>query len=435
VNRRGLRIAVGVAAVLLGACTSPPAAVDRQDEAVGIVLQGRVFAETDYPFVEWPREDTAITLVANETNVLQARRTATYYWPLTNSIRTDREQLDEPVGDTLRITADDGLSTSRPLTSWVLQRTEGERNELFVGAEAETAFAAFEQGRDAYLRDDVAYRDAMRRYRSEVDELVRQSRASGRELDGSALPPTPEPPEAFRVQSTPIADGYVLALDPGRYTVELLDASGRAIPGASRDLHVVPRGPAQISYRVVPEDRWTDPDRSDPDAGPINARPGSVLYLEPFWTRGYDVGSWRSLSEPQARTAGRAGTTWIEAGGEVPTDALDVGGTRVRLDRYDVVQRPGRRLGYEIVPTRGERAPDLTAFRVEVGSDAPLALDLVGIDAADTRQIGPVSERSPMLVAVLLPLAPLGAWMVVAERRRRRLRALQGVGLSGEDTT
>jgi hypothetical protein len=338
------------------------------------VYNGTEYHGTFYP----PSEDT-LYILADITNIISPRNTLVYFWPATNELKADWDNLNEVVDGTLEIV---------------------QGGEVIDTLDREQLFDDVTQGK---LKEEP--------------------------------PPPPEQPAPFLFFSTGIHDGFALTLPAGTYTIRLRDNDGQIVADSERELVVFSPQREGVGYTVVPQDKWTIPDQSDDPSQILYARGGTVIYLQPFAEEEYNEQFFTRLETPQDATSSADRWMWVHLQpqdgqylevlhGDQVVDSVD-------KKAYVVKQLPGTALGYEILDQEKaedersrSRTPDFEGYEIEAAPDQPsMTIRLVDADGKVIRG----SEREIKLVdpqfssmLFILPAIPLlvGGGMIFWRKRR-----------------
>ncbi|TAK26013.1 MAG: hypothetical protein EPO26_01320 [Chloroflexota bacterium] len=358
-------------ATLVTAFSSGSARADVSARETRFVYGLNLFTGTEYTGTFAPPSVDTIYVLADETAVLDPKRTEIYFWPLTNEYRPDWTALSELVPGTLEVTPRGGVPRPIELTDYVVQfdRARGIGNgRISLGDQANADRAAFERERAEYLEELRVYTDG-------VERLTREMEAA-RQRPAPAAPPAPlaEPP-AFTLFSTDLARGFPVKLSPGEYAIQVRSSDGTIVPDSARRLVAIAARRQGVGYEVVPQAKWTYPERSSDPSNTIYTAPSGVIYLQPFHAVEFNALEYARLQNPQDLQATANRWTWVHVS-PIEGGSLRVGGETLRAAEYVVEQLPGAALGYSVVPlqrrpdeppvgTPGSRSVDLVAFRVE----------------------------------------------------------------------
>ncbi len=390
----------------------------------GQVFDGLVYRSAFYP----PSVDT-IYLLADQQSILSPRRTMVYFWPLANAYKADWNALNEVVTGKLEILGGSELVATIPQESYVIQWPEGPDGpqEVYTGAEAEARYQAFIALRKAYQEALWAHNDAMQQYYEDL-RRVQEAREQGQQVE---LPEEPSEPEPPRIYSTPVSQGSVVSLPAGRYAVRVCADDGSIAPGSQKKLIVFAPRRQGLGYQIVPQEKWTRPERTDDPADVIYAREGTVLYLQPYVEEEYNDLYYTRLEEPQSLSGRKDRWTWVyvrpfeEAGNLI----LDFGNQTVEVlvRPYRVEQLPGSTLGYKVVdydPAAEKRPPDFVAYQLFVDANhASYSLQLQDAGGkavfGSQRQVRRVREVNSWALYFLagLPLT-VGCFLLVSRHER-----------------
>jgi len=424
-------VGLGLAVPLSDSVAQPP---ERQRQ---LVFGGNVWNGYDVVSTFYPPSVRTIYLLAGATSILTARETLVYFWPIENVYRADWESLNEVVTGTLEVSSGGGRVQRIEQTTYVIQYPDGPegRPMLYVGGEALDRYRAFQVARDAYNEALRAYYEAEKAYQATLDE-ARQRQERGEQV---LLPEPPQQPEDFTWLSTPPNPGFPLNLSPGDYHVRLLLPSGQVAPGSERTLTVIAPHRFGVTYRLVPEARWTTPERSDDPAQVLYARPGTTVYLQPMRAMLVNDLAYTRLEDPQSRAGRPDRWRWVDieplVGGLLE---VTIEGQQVTIPQlpYTVRQLPGAALGYEVIdydPAQ-RRGPDIVGYRLTVNAAGSFVMrDQAGSPLPGSeRAMRPVRPLSDIALGslVLLPLA-VGGWIITARHQRwtaegRRIRGVAG---------
>jgi hypothetical protein len=381
-----------------------------------------VFDGAQYVTSFAPSSVGTLYLLADSEAVLDPKLTEVYYWPLTNDWRADFGALNELVPGALelsqggrvvaRVELDDYLLQIDPARGWAGGR-------LFVGPAAHQARRAFEQERADDLERLRRYGEAAEAHMRRLEE-ARAASAAGTPL---AVPEPPETPPPLTLYSGDVGRGFVLRLAAGAYALRLRDAGGALVPGSEKRLVAIAPRRQGVGYEVVPQEKWTMPERADDPANALYTTPGGALYLRPFAALELNELEHARLRNPQDLSGAANRWTWVHTT-PIEGATLRVDGRTLALERFAVRQLPGAALGYTIVPHQGSGRPDLVAYRVEA-PDGPGALSLALVDARGDELAGSGRElralAAPPEWALALPvlLPPLVGATVLLWRRER----------------
>ncbi|MDR7402712.1 MAG: hypothetical protein QN155_10855 [Armatimonadota bacterium] len=368
-----------------------------------------------------------IYLLAHHSSVISARETLVYYWPITGEYRADWSSLNVSIPGMLEVVQDGRVVASFTAQPYVIQYPQGpDRGPsiLYTGSEAWARYEEFVAARERWRQAMAQYLRARQRHLETLARL-RHGRPGGT----TNVPPPPREPPPFLRFSTEVHDGFIVSVPAGRYTIRLRQPDGRVRAGSQRTLVSFTHRRESIGFTIVPQARWTVPERADDPLSVIYARADQVLYFQPFAEREYNDLAYARLLNPQSREGRPDAWRWQYTHPQ-PAASLVIRGpggvSRVDRRGFRVVQTPGEALGYEVVePTPGQDA-DFDAYRVRVQGRMEVAL----IDEAG--RILPGSSRSiriprsgPTWPLTLIPAIPLTIGATAVARRRQRLHAFR----------
>ena len=423
--------------LLLLLLTTAPIHAQEPDKTETFVYGGQVYNGLGYISAFYPPSVDAIYLLADRPNILSPRRTLVYFWPLSGDYKADWSSMNQTVPGRLEILDGNQVVATVSQESYVIQWPQGPEGpqKVYTGAEAETRYQAFADVRQAYQEALWAHNEAMQQYYEAV-RRAREAREQGQQVE---LPEEPKEPEAPEIFSTPVGQGGIVNLPAGRYAVRVRSNDGSVVAGSEKELIVFGPRRQGLGYQIVPQEKWTRPERTDEPEDVIYARQGAVLYLQPFEEREYNDLFYTRLKEPQSQSGHEDRWAWVhvrpfeEAGNLV----LDFGRQTVEVlaKPYRVEQLPGSALGYKVVdydPATENRPPDFVAYQLFVDANhASYKLQLRDTEAktviGSQRQVRRVSEINSWALYFLaaLPLT-VGGSMLVSRRERltRGRRAL-----------
>ena len=434
-NYNGLRkYAKGLRLLLLMLFLLPASSLLAQtpEKTREFVYGVNAFTGLEYEGIAYPRTVNTIYLMADVVNIVSPRESMVYFWPITNELRVDWDELNETVHGTLEIVQRGQVVSTIEQTQYVVQYPDGlgtGRPFVYTDEEAERQFQEFQRLRIEFRDTVFAYYEATRNYRQELDE-----KAKAGTLEGEP-PPPPEEPAPFIFYSTSVNDGYPITLAAGRYQIRVRDADGQIVPESTRNLIAFAPTREGVTYSIIPHDRYTFPEGSNDPSQVIYARAGTVFYLQPSAELEYNDFYLTRLSSPQSTEGNIDQWAWLPLR-EVKQGTLEVvenGQVVDRIERrnYVVRQITGNTLGYEIhdqettdIERLRERRPDFAGYAIEVKSGQPsFRIRLVD----ENGEILPGSERDIHLVNTAaagnlyaLPLLPLGVGLCLVLWRRSR---------------
>lgn len=384
-----------------------------------------------------PVVDT-IYLMSTETSILSPRITSVYYWPITNDYRASWNVLNEIVAGELEIIR--GLQTVETIeqTTYTIHFRTGRgstnKPDLYIGADAESAYAQFQADQRAYREAALAYEQAREAWLA----AAREAQKNG--IPPDQFPPGPVEPAPLNTFSTGLNSGFPVKLAAGNYRIRVKATDGTIVPESERRLVVFSPRRTAVGYEVVPEQRWTFPEESNDLEGAILGADNTVVYLKPFVTREYPTVAYARLQNPQDASVAQAGE-WTWVAGEPIEDAIleQVSGGRILeqipLQAYTVKQTPGGEYGYEILEYSAS-TPDVTPRIDFVGFRLPLASDnrnlSVQLRASDdtlllgsNRAVRVGGTNSPILLGLisLLPLLAGAGILWWRQQQTSRIRS------------
>lgn len=406
-----------------------PAQAQEPDKTEAFVYGGQLFNGLGYISAFYPPSVDTIHLLADQQNILSPRRTLVYFWPLANAYKADWPSMNQVVGGNLEILDGNEVVVSVPQEGYVIQWPQGPNGPqgIYTGTEAESHYQAFVAVQKAYQEAIWAHNDAMQQY-YEAIKRAQEAREQGQQVE---LPDEPQEPEPPKIYSTPVGQGSVVNLPTGQYTVRVRGDDGSIVPGSEKKLVVFGPRRQGLGYEIVPQEKWTRPERTDDPGDVIYARQGAVLYLQPYVEEEYNDLYYTRLEDPQSGSGRKDRWTWVhvrsfeEAGNLI----LDFGGQAVEVlaKPYRVEQLPGSALGYKVVgydPATEKRPPDFVAYQLFVDANhASYSLQLRDTDGkavfGSQRQVRRVREVNSWAFYFLagLPLTA-GGFLLVSRHER-----------------
>lgn len=314
--------------------------------------------------------------------------------------------------------------TVLPRQPYVIQYPHGPDSGpavLYVGEEAERRYRAFVEARDRYRDATAQYLEARRRYLEALDTAA-AARQHGVTV---TLPPAPEEPEPFQLFSSEVHEGFLINLPAGRYTVRVRAPDGQLVEGSERSLVAFSHRREAVGFTIVPQTRWTVPERADEPASTIYARQDQVLYFQPFAAREYNDLAYTHLTNPQSAEGRSDGWRW-EYTQSLAGNRIQVAGASgvetITSRPYRVEQKTGEALGYEVIERPVGQTADFTGFKVQVYGTMRVALvDASGRPVRGSERIVRVPRLGPAWPLGIIPLLPLTLGAAVVAWRREQL--------------
>lgn len=422
--------------LVMGANLVPTLYAQTPEKRAGMAYAGWVFDGSGYRQLFSPEQAPTLYLLAGQPSAVHAHRTLLYYWALTNRYMADWEGMDESLTGTLEVLQAGRVVIRVEPTPVSLVLPNGTSSAsaamLTTGEEAGQQYFRYGALMDAYWKELNEYADESAAYEAQMQEAMRQVGAGEKNV---AVPTPPAEPSQPTLLVTEPVSAFVLNLQEGRYTLEVRDADGHVTPGSERA--VVVFGPRRqgLSYTVIPEDKWTQPQQSFTSNDALYLADGAVFYLQPRVAQEYNEAFYRKLKDPQDEQGREDRWIWVQQ--SLVSDSFvevhrpgrpDV---HIVMQPYWVVQEAGAALGYRILDDdpEGESGgmPTFRAHRMEVQPGDPLAgiwlRDSQGQAVASSeRQVRSVEERwrGWLYLPAVVPLA--AAIGLSARRRATRAR-------------
>jgi hypothetical protein len=380
-----------------------------------------------------PPSVSTIYLFADQVAVLDPKLTEVYFWPITGDHRADFTALNQLVEGKLEITLGGRALQTINLTEYLVQIDPGAGNasgQVHLGGAASERWNAFLAERAAYVARLRAHAEATAEFNRQLDE------ARARGVPPASTTPPPEP-SAFSLYSSEVGRGFAITLPAGTYGLRLRGPDGAIVADSQKQLEVVAPRRVGIGYDVVPQEKWTRPERASDEADVIYVDAGSVVFLQPHAAIELDAVAHARMRNPQDAEATPGRWTWLNVGA-LPPSGMTAAGRTIQRGEFAVEQLPGAALGYRVVPQTeradSTRPPDITAYRIEAPpTRGAVRAALLGPDGRElpgsARQIVVLSNVKwwQLLLPAIIPLA-IGLTIIL----RRRQQVLTTRSLSAE---
>jgi hypothetical protein len=300
-----------------------------------------------------PSTIDTLYLISGESSVIAPRQTMLYYWPITHRYEADWLAKNEFVEGVLEIKKGNTLVTSLDAQDYVIQYDSVDpeaTRTLAIGADAQIAYDTFLTKRKEYQDQQNAYTQAFQAYTDEVSRIV--SEAEGKTLTSSDFPPEPEKTASFTLFSTEVNQGFIIALDEGTYSMSFRLPDGTIQPGSEKKLVIFEKIQDGVAYKVIPSERWTDPDYSKEMDGVIYTPENTTIYLEPYLQSQYNEMAYQHMVDPQNTTSRADRNIWVSfetyPGGRLVVTQSGGAPQEKPIERYKVTQLKSSGLGYAI---------------------------------------------------------------------------------------
>ena len=435
--------AIACGALTLVLAIMPWALADTPPSERQLAYALEVFEGVGYASSFAPLSEDTIYLLAGRDNALSPRYTMIYYWPLSRAYHADWNVLNEPVeADWLEILRGRSSIQNISPTVFSVAFPDGygsRKSELYWGEDAEEGYLRFQEQRKEYYVRMREYRNAMQEYQRAYEEYT-DAMLDETITEKPPAPIRPEEPLPFLLVVTPPTQGFRINLPPGNYRIGLKGTEGEIIPGSEKRLVVFSHRRQGIGYNILPESRWTKPERSDDPQETIyvDGKSNAALYLQPFLEAEFNEAHYRSLLDPQDHSGGENRWVWahFEAYGQATMSLFDPGGDEepflLEEKPFNVIQSPGQRLGYEVVEykpeTMGGQRPAFTGFELRLtdqqGRLAFWLLDPGGaVVEGSEREVRWIPQHRP-LIQYLWLCAPLFTGLSAYLFRRSQVKRM-----------
>lgn len=335
---------------------------------------------TDYGSGFVPQQIDEIYLVANTRNALTPLETSVYFWPITGQYMADWASQREPVSGVLEVIKGGKVIETVSLQDCTLRYPEGLAGssvELLAGDEAVLAYQEYVDAVAAFDRAALAYQEAMREYEAQIAAMFRAMREEGKTYTREEIPVAPVEPSIPQFYVRSIQQSFMLELDPGRYTIRMVQ-DGSVIEGSEKTLVAFAPRRRGLTFTVRPEESWTVPLLSNEEAQTLYLGEEAPFYLQAYDAEEFNLHDYSRLVEPSKPAAGmgaRGEYTWMAVSSQRDDLVLRVyeGNQLVaEIDQrpYYVAQTQSSSLGYTIIewdPMRREMIgtqPTMRAFRL-----------------------------------------------------------------------
>ena len=299
-----------------------------------------VIASTHQGYVSFfsPPQVTELYILADRQHVISPRRTRVYYWSIDREYKPDWAALNERLDGTLEILDARGRLIQEMEKDWyvlVPNLDGGGSGSLLIGDQSQARYEQYQERRQAYLNRVSAYDQALKVY------LEQQEAGEG----GLVRPPVlPEPFNEVDIQVPQQA--FIISLPPGTYNLRLRDPAGDIVADTERRMIVISSRRQGVGYNVIPEEKWTRPERSDESDDRIYYTPADTnLYLQARRILEFNEFEFTRLTEPQNTTASNERWVWVPMedmlDNSLLISATDLTQQQVTADIFAVEQLPG----------------------------------------------------------------------------------------------
>lgn len=294
-----------------------------------------------------------IYLIADHVNVISARFTDVYYWPITNEYRADWNALNLIIEGQIEIIKDGTIYQVVDLDYYVRQfdaLDQQNTTRFYFGDDAIQAREDFEQKQQQYRQDLFDYHQLLNEFRQEFQQAL--SDLQDGLITEEQLPERPEAFDDFTLFSTDLLKGFKILLPEGRYTIQFRTREGDIIPDSQKNLTVFSHIREGIGYKIIPEERWTAPEYTQDYTEIVYTLRNKTFYLEPFYQKQYNQLHYIRMNNPQDTQARTDHSIWVphrSAENVLLRLVSDTGIVEKEIHQFNVQQLPGARLGYEIV--------------------------------------------------------------------------------------
>jgi hypothetical protein len=415
----------------------------RTEQLIWTVL---AFNGRDYSPAFAPEASDTIYLLAGVDNFLSARKTLLYWWPVTGEWKTDTESLNVQFPGTLKLRDRRGTVTSTSLQEYTYFNVKGEyelnwnvvtgeaaRRELAKYAEL---YASYYQAAEDFQAKSAAYDEELQSLGARIQKLREEGKDFSALLSRMQTLPRPEEPAAptyYVVPPAAMQQAFILNLDPGTYSIRLINPDGTVMESSEKKAIVHDRSRSNgIGFEVIPGDRWTRPESSVTPSSVLYVDGSADLYLRPFFEEEFNDLAYEKTINNAARGNPNI-AKWVRIQ-QVPHATIEVdrpgSGRSVLTEQpWFVEQATGATLGYIIQPydpagAHKDEEPNLIAFRMPVDRKVTAirfhALNDKGERLAgserELRVVGKIQAAWLLLVLALTPLLVMAVVLLVRAR-------------------
>ncbi|MBI2755535.1 MAG: hypothetical protein HYX52_02395 [Chloroflexi bacterium] len=430
-RHRLIRVLAVLIVLTVPSTPAPSANAQQGSPAEQLIYWPYVTNGGEYRRVAYPTQVDTIRVLADTPIVLEPRRTTVAYWPLTGEYLADLANRNEPVAGDLEVVTASGevrRVPPRPYTIWYPNGVGAGESVLLVDEVAQSVYAKYVADATKAAQDEQAYAARVAELQAAVDAWLKLAASRVTPLPPPPAQLTEAPPEPYSGYAAEIAETPVVSLPAGAYTIRWRGPDGSIVPGSERRLVSFSARRQAVGYRLLPENRWTQPvDMFNPDEV-LYLEGSTSVYLQPILVEEYNTSLYVRVYQPQLLDAPDPSLfTWVPRG--------PLQGTRLEVRQgqqketvpelpYRVEQNAGTNRGYTIRPLAESDAtvtPDFSAMRVR--ADMAPATQLALVNSAGNEVTG--SRRDVRRVAAsagVLVYAPalLPLLLLLVTRLRRR---------------
>lgn len=393
------------------------------------------------------KDQDTIYLIADVNNLMNARITDVYYWPITKEYMANWQEKNIPVEGRLRIRQGNQVVDTLDTTTYVNYYPIGSDGlrQIVLGDEGVQLYERYRAEYDQYIDEMQDYYTESAKHQEAVNAILRYVQETGNFVAEDEVPKSPRQfnPPGYYVYAPSTA--FVVNLPKGTYQIEMVDPDGKVVPGTTKRLVVFERRREGVSYHVRREHMWTVPFETSDSADVLYLEGRRVFYLLPHRADEYNVYQyWKSQNLHQPLFGDGLKSSWFW----VPANIIDLD-VRMQLLRdgevvqeisykpYYVQQTSGYGLGYIIHeynrddPLMFQRSPSFFGYRIELESTSgSYTLQLVDSEGnvlpGSVREIRSIRrDASTYWIMLLMPALPfvIGLGIYI---RRRQLRPRSG---------
>jgi hypothetical protein len=359
--------------------------------------------------------------------MIASRYTLVYYWPLTDEVKPDWDEVNIIVDGQLEILKNNTLFETIEMTNYVIQYDGLDKLgtlQLYLGDDAVAARQYFEELQVQYRDDLFAYFEEMDSYREAFQLALAELQAGN--ITEEEMPEPPDPQQDLTLFSTNLLVGFPVNLTEGTYTVQLRLPDGNIQPDSRKTLVVFNPIQEGVGYKVIAEERWSAPEQSKEGNEIIYSLLGKKIYLEPFYQIEFNELNYVRMNDPQDTQARRDRNVWVPFDNvrEVSLELCSkYESLKLDMEDYYVRQLAGSALGYEIVLHSPDSDRDVTFSGFEIVVDAA-EIHIQLVDSSGN--VLPYSQREIRILQTdnslwvySLSILPLVVGLVAVFLRRR----------------
>lgn len=414
---------------------APPARAQQAGPTEQLIYWPYVTNGGEYRRVAYPQQVDTLRVLADTPLVLEARRTVVSYWPLTGEYLADLSTRNDPVAGQLEIVAPGGevrRVPARPFTIWYPNGVGAGTSQLLFDDAARSVYDTYVADATRAAADAQAYELRRAEQQAAVDAWLKAAAAKTAPLPPPPAELTEEPPAAYTGYASQIEEAPVVSLPAGEYSIRWRATDGSIVPGSERRLVSFSARRQAVGYRLLPENRWTQPAELFSPDQVLYLGGSTAVFLQPILVEEYNTSLYARIFQPQLLDAPDSALfTWvprrpIQGATLEVRQGQDVLSTITEIP-YRVEQSAAANRGYTIRPVAADGStvkPDFTAMRLPADTAPSTQLALVNPDGVEiTGSRRDVRTVATGVGAFVYAPAAIPLFLLLGTRLRRRRRA------------